>query len=205
MLQDILMLAALFILRIGVPLLLVVGIGYTLLQKVTGIKLDWSPKFVIGVGLVLALWALAVIALILRLTNGMGAVTNLTDEFPLGMWIGFDVMAGRHAGRRRIRAGRAGLRLWPGALPAHPALHDPDRLPGLCVAGRGAADRRRPALQYMLAGRCIYRNIHSVLWEVAMCVMCYTTVLALEFRRRCSNGCAGSGPGRSRTRSPCRW
>ena len=33
----------------------------------------------------------------------------------------------------------------------------------------------------LLARRCIYHNIHSVLWEVAMCVMCYTTVLALEF------------------------
>ena len=48
MFQDILMLAALFILRIGVPLLLVVGIGYTLLQRLTGVKLDFSPKFVTG-------------------------------------------------------------------------------------------------------------------------------------------------------------
>ena len=54
MLQDILMLAALFILRIVLPLVLVVGIGYSLLQRCYGVKLDFSPKFVMGVGVVLA-------------------------------------------------------------------------------------------------------------------------------------------------------
>ena len=98
MLQDMLMLAALFILRIGVPLLLVVGIGYTILEKVTGFKLNWSPRFVTAVGGVLALWAFAAIAIMLRLTSGLGAVTNLSDQFPLGMWIGFDVMAGAMLG-----------------------------------------------------------------------------------------------------------
>ena len=33
----------------------------------------------------------------------------------------------------------------------------------------------------MLARPVYFPNIHSVLWEVAMCVLCYTTVLALEF------------------------
>jgi hypothetical protein len=79
MLQDVLMLAALFILRIVLPLLLVVGVGYTILQKVTGFKLDWSPKFVTAVGGLAALWALAVIAVTLRLSNGLGAVTNPGD------------------------------------------------------------------------------------------------------------------------------
>jgi hypothetical protein len=47
MFQDILMLAALFILRIAAPLLLVAGIGYTLAQRWTGIKLNfwrWRPS-----------------------------------------------------------------------------------------------------------------------------------------------------------------
>ena len=98
MFQDIMMLAALFILRIGVPLLLVTGIGYAILQKFYDLKLNWSPKFVTGVGLVLACWAVAAIALVLRFTNGIGAVTNLSDQFPLGLWIGFDVMAGAMLG-----------------------------------------------------------------------------------------------------------
>ena len=70
MFQDILMLAALFILRIAVPLLLVAGIGYTLAQRWTGVKLDFSPKFFTGVGLVLCIWAVAAIAIVLRLTSG---------------------------------------------------------------------------------------------------------------------------------------
>jgi len=85
MLQDILMLGALFILRIAVPLLLVVGVGYSLLQRFFAVKLDFSPKFFTGVGLVLCIWAVAAITLILRFTSGLGAVTNLSDEFPLGL------------------------------------------------------------------------------------------------------------------------
>ncbi len=98
LLQDVLMLAALFILRIVVPLLLVTGIGYSLARRWGGITLDWSPRFVTLVGLVLALWAIAAITLILRLIGGLGPVTNLSDEFPLGLWIGFDVMAGAMLG-----------------------------------------------------------------------------------------------------------
>ena len=33
----------------------------------------------------------------------------------------------------------------------------------------------------MLARPVYFINVHSVLWEVAICVLCYTTVLALEF------------------------
>jgi Ni/Fe-hydrogenase subunit HybB-like protein len=32
--------------------------------------------------------------LVVRFTRGLGAVTNLSQEFPWGLWIGFDVMAG---------------------------------------------------------------------------------------------------------------
>ena len=32
--------------------------------------------------------------MLLRFVYGVGPVTNLSDQFPLGLWIGFDVMAG---------------------------------------------------------------------------------------------------------------
>ena len=79
MLQDILMLSAFFILRIVLPLVLVVGIGYSVLQKWYGVKLDFSPKFVLGVGGVMCLWALLAITLILRFASGLGSITNLND------------------------------------------------------------------------------------------------------------------------------
>jgi Ni/Fe-hydrogenase subunit HybB-like protein len=181
MVQDILMLAALFILRIAVPLLLVVGVGYTILSRITGMRLNWSPKFVTGVGLVLCCWAVAAIALILRFTNGIGAVTNLTDEFPLGLWIGFDVMAGAMLGGGAFVL--AGLVYVFGLERYRPILRSTILTAFLGYSLLVVAlliDVGRP--QNILLLRPVYfPNIHSVLWEVAMCVMCYTIVLALEF------------------------
>jgi Ni/Fe-hydrogenase subunit HybB-like protein len=181
MFQDILMLAALFILRIGVPLLLVVGIGYTILEKVTGFKLDWSPRFVTAVGGILALWAFAAIAVMLRLTSGLGAVTNLSDEFPLGMWIGFDVMAGAMLGGGAFFL--AGMVYVFGLNHYRPILRSTILTAFLGYSLLIVAlliDVGRPQ-NIMLARPVYFINVHSVLWEVAICVLCYTTVLALEF------------------------
>ncbi len=180
MLQDILTLAALFILRIGVPLLLVVGVGYSILGKVTGQKFDFSPKFVTIVGGVAALWALAVIAVTMRLTSGLGSVTNLSDEFPLGLWIGFDVMAGAMLGGGAFVL--AGLVYVFGLERYRPILRSTILtafLGYLLLIVALLIDVGRP--QNILLARPVYFiNIHSVLWEVAICVLCYTTVLALE-------------------------
>lgn len=181
MFQDILMLAALFILRIAAPLLIVAGVGYTLAQRWTGIKLNFSPKFITGVGLVLCLWAVAAIALILRLVGGIGAVTNLSDQFPLGMWIGFDVMAGAMLGGGAFVL--AGLVYVFGLERYRPILRSTILTAFLGYALLIVAlliDVGRPQ-NIMLARPVYFPNIHSVLWEVAICVLCYTTVLALEF------------------------
>ncbi len=181
MFQDIMMLGALFILRIVVPLLLVIGIGYSILQKISDVKLGWSPGFVTGVGLVLCSWAVAVIAVLLRLTNGLGAVTNLTDQFPLGLWIGFDVMAGAMLGGGAFVL--AGLVYVFGIERYRPILRSTILTAFLGYSLLIVAlliDVGRP--QNIILARPVYFiNIHSVLWEVAMCVLCYTTVLALEF------------------------
>ena len=47
-----------------------------------------------GTGLLLIFIALGAAAAVMRLTKGLGAVTNLSDSYPWGLWIGFDVMAG---------------------------------------------------------------------------------------------------------------
>jgi Ni/Fe-hydrogenase subunit HybB-like protein len=179
LLQDILMISALFILRIVVPLLLVVGIGYTLARRWGGIKLDFSPGFVTGVGLVLALWAIAVITLFLRLIGGLGTVTNLSDEFPLGLWIGFDVMAGAMLGGGAFVL--AGLVYVFGLERYRPILRSTILTAFLGYSLLIVAlliDIGRP---YNIWRPLMYQNIHSVLFEVAMCVMTYTVVLALEF------------------------
>ncbi|MGH8598492.1 MAG: hypothetical protein ACREXT_17705, partial [Gammaproteobacteria bacterium] len=40
------------------------------------------------------LWALGGWALVTRFTGGLGSMTHLSDTFPWGIWIGFDVLAG---------------------------------------------------------------------------------------------------------------
>src|SRR5512143_2400398 len=47
----------------------------------------WRVVFVI-------IMAVAAYVTVLRFTRGLGAVTNLSDEFPWGIWIGFDVLCG---------------------------------------------------------------------------------------------------------------
>ena len=44
-----------------------------------------------------ALGALVTVFLVItfiRFTRGLGAVTNLSDAFPWGIWIGFDILCG---------------------------------------------------------------------------------------------------------------
>jgi Ni/Fe-hydrogenase subunit HybB-like protein len=49
-----------------------------------------TPFNVITVAIMLA----AAVILFFRFTRGLGSVTNLDQEFPWGLWIGFDVLAG---------------------------------------------------------------------------------------------------------------
>ena len=182
MFQDILMLAALFILRIGVPLLLVVGVGYT-----PGAALDGRQARLLAEvrdgrrpGAVHSGRSRPSPS-ILRLTSGLGAVTNLSDQFPLGMWIGFDVMAGAMLGGGAFVL--AGLVYVFGLEHYRPILRSTILTAFLGYSLLIVAlliDVGRPQ-NIMLARPVYFPNIHSVLWEVAICVLCYTTVLALEF------------------------
>jgi Ni/Fe-hydrogenase subunit HybB-like protein len=49
-----------------------------------------TPFNIISVPIIL----LGALLIVYRLVKGMGAVTNLSQEFPWGIWIGFDVMVG---------------------------------------------------------------------------------------------------------------
>jgi Ni/Fe-hydrogenase subunit HybB-like protein len=49
-----------------------------------------TPFNVISIPIII----IALVILYVRFTQGLGAVTNLSQQFPFGMWIGFDVMTG---------------------------------------------------------------------------------------------------------------
>jgi Ni/Fe-hydrogenase subunit HybB-like protein len=49
-----------------------------------------TPFNVISIPIIL----LGVVLLVVRFTKGLGSITNLSQEFPWGLWIGFDVITG---------------------------------------------------------------------------------------------------------------
>ena len=115
----------------------------------------------------------------LRYTHGLGAVTNLSDEFPWGLWIGFDILCG------------VGLAAGGFTIAATVYIFDIKRFrpilrPTILTAFLGYLlvivalmfDLGRPD---RIWHAIIMWNPHSVMFEVAWCVMLYTTVLALEF------------------------
>jgi Ni/Fe-hydrogenase subunit HybB-like protein len=125
------------------------------------------------------LMAAGVYATFVRFTKGLGASTNLTDQFPWGIWISFDVLCG--------------VMLAAGGFTLTAAVHifNIKRMhsiirPTILTAFLGYGlvcmalmyDLGKP---YNIWHPLIMRNPHSVMFEVAYCVMLYTTVLALEF------------------------
>ena len=127
----------------------------------------------------LFLMAAGFYATIVRFTRGLGAATNLSDQFPWGIWISFDVLCGvmLAAGGFTLTAAvhilnikRLHSIVRPTVLTAF--------LGYLLVCVALMYDLGKP---YNIWHPLIMRNPHSVMFEVAYCVMLYTTVLALEF------------------------
>lgn len=128
------------------------------------------------------IWFLAAFGLLLvlyRYAFGLGAATNLSDGYPWGIWIGFDILAGiALAAGGFVMAGTVHLfgRQKYHAL-ARPAILT--ALLGYLLFIFGLFfDLGRPWNLW----RAIYSWNHaSPMFEVAWCVMLYTTVLILEF------------------------
>jgi Ni/Fe-hydrogenase subunit HybB-like protein len=140
-------------------------IGQTTLERVK--TLLWA---------VMGVWAVVTVA---RFGHGIGATSGLTDVAPWGFWIAFDVMAGvaLAAGGFVIAAGVYifGLAWYHGL--ARPAILTA-LLGYIAVAVGLLYDLGIP---WHIWHPMIFPQHHSVLFEVAMCVMLYLTVLSLEF------------------------
>jgi Ni/Fe-hydrogenase subunit HybB-like protein len=135
------------------------------------------PSFWQGIfGVVLLLFAGVTV---LRFTRGLGAVTNLSDRFPWGLWVGFDVLCG--------------VGLAAGAFTLTAIVHifnlrrfEPIVRPTVLTGFLGYLlvivgllfDLGQP---WRIWHALFFWNPHSVMFEVAWCVMLYTGVLALEF------------------------
>jgi Ni/Fe-hydrogenase subunit HybB-like protein len=115
----------------------------------------------------------------LRVRYGLGGVTNLSDQFPWGLWIGFDVLCG-------VGLAAGGFTLVAVVHIFNIERYKPILRPAILTAFLGYLlvvlallfDLGRPD---RIWHPLVMWNPHSVMFEVAWCVTLYTTVLALEF------------------------
>jgi Ni/Fe-hydrogenase subunit HybB-like protein len=142
-------------------------------------KLRVGHRFPLWTSIAVVLIGLGAVAGIQRYALGLGATTNLSDTFPWGLWIGFDILVGvgLAAGGFSIAAA-----VYLFNLEKYRAILRPTILTAflgylLVIAGL-LVDLGKP---WAIWHAIIYWNPSSVMFEVAWCVMLYTTVLALEF------------------------
>ncbi len=126
-----------------------------------------------------AILAVGIPILIARFALGLGATTNLSQSAPWGIWIGFDMMTGIVLAAGGFTIG-ATVQLF-GLKQYHP-IERPAILTaflGYVMAIFGLlADLGRP---WNIVMALVNAGTASVLYEVAWCVMCYSSVLFLEF------------------------
>ncbi len=119
------------------------------------------------------------VATLLRFTRGLGATTNLNDQFPWGLWIGFDVLSG-------VGLAAGGFAITASVYLFNLKQFTPIIRPTVLTAFLGYQlvvlgllfDLGQPLRIWHAV---IMWNPRSVMFEVAWCVMLYSSVLALEF------------------------
>jgi Ni/Fe-hydrogenase subunit HybB-like protein len=133
-----------------------------------------SPWRVLGLLCLLA----GAYATLLRFTRGLGGVTHLSDTFPWGLWVGFDVLCGvgLAAGGFTVSAIVYVLGLEKYRPIARPAVLTAF-IGYLLVVGGLMFDLGHP---WRIWHPIVMWNPHSVMFEVAWCVTLYTIVLTAE-------------------------
>jgi Ni/Fe-hydrogenase subunit HybB-like protein len=185
---------AVLVLSIGIPLLFIMGaryVAYRLAGRPGSVTSPATEAFPIPTLRVASRWqALRTLLLmlvlgtgtgiiLLRFVYGIGAVTNLSDQFPWGLWISFDVMSGvaLAAGAFVIAATVHIFRIERFEPLVRPAILT-GLLGYLLVVAGLVVDLGRP---YNVWRPLVHWQHYSVLWEVGVCVATYTTVLFIEF------------------------
>jgi hypothetical protein len=100
----------------------------------------------------------------IRFTQGIGPVTNLTHDYPWGLWIGFDVLCG--------------VALAAGGYCIASAVHifglkqyrHLDRFPGLFLCGNRSVFRSRASLEIALSDSALIRSHFGYVLSWLACV-----------------------------------
>jgi len=139
----------------------------------------YKPKVTFWRVVLAIIFAAGLYATILRFSRGLGATTNLSDSFPWGLWIGFDVLCG-------VMMAAGGFTLTATVYIFNLKEFRPIVRPAILTAFLGYVLVVIALLFDLGRGYRIWHplvmwNPRSVMFEVAWCVTLYTTVLALEF------------------------
>jgi Ni/Fe-hydrogenase subunit HybB-like protein len=130
------------------------------------------------VGLLYLLLVLGTAVLAVRYARGLGAVTNLSDRFPWGLWVGFDILCG-------VGLAAGGFAITTVVYVFNLKRFKPIVRPTILTAFLGYSlvvvallfDLGRP---WNIWHPLVMWNPRSVMFEVSWCVTLYLTVLALE-------------------------
>jgi c(7)-type cytochrome triheme protein len=137
------------------------------------------PKLTFWTFVLAVIWAAGLFTLFYRFYFGLGAATNLTDQFPWGIWIGFDILVG-------VGLAAGGFAIAATVYIFNLKAYKPIARSTILTAFLGYVlvitalmfDLGKP---YNVWHVIVMWNPHSVMFEVGWCVMLYTTVLFLEF------------------------
>jgi Ni/Fe-hydrogenase subunit HybB-like protein len=129
-------------------------------------------------GLLYLLLVLGTAVLAVRYTQGLGAVTNLSDRFPWGLWVGFDILCG-------VGLAAGGFAITTVVYVFNLKRFKPIVRPTILTAFLGYSlvvvallfDLGRP---WNIWHPLVMWNPRSVMFEVSWCVTLYLTVLVLE-------------------------
>ena len=131
--------------------------------------------------LLAALSLVGICFIIVRFAEGIGAVTNLSDGYPWGIWIAYDVATGT-----AIACGGYAIAILVyirNRWQYHPLIRSAilTSLFGYCLAGFSVmVDIGRPwnAFGFFMPSRW---QPNSAMFEVALCIMAYCVVQIIEF------------------------
>jgi formate dehydrogenase iron-sulfur subunit len=137
-----------------------------------------QPLFTWPVALMAMIMIAGLVAAVVRFRMGLGATTNLSDDWPWGLWKGFNVLVLIALGAGGFTS--AALIYIFGGERYHSLARPAVLWAILCYGFAGASLVVDIGVPWRIVNP-IYMWPHgSVLFEVAWCVMLYLTVLALE-------------------------
>lgn len=202
-LNDLAMLIGMFVIRVLFPLAIMFSLGWLLWRffapresevrrlslfqfvfrlrdRVGPIRIpELSASQTMALLIVVMIWIAGAGFTLARFFWGLGAATALSDLTPWGLWIGFDVTSG-------VALAAGGFTLAATVYIFRLERYRPILRPAILTALLGytlviVALMIDLGRWYNIWHPLVMWNPHSVMFEVAWCVMLYSTVLFLEF------------------------